>query len=216
MLVTPDKRLKVADFGIARALESIRVDEKTDLVWGSPQYFSPEQAAGLAPLPASDVYSLGVILYEMLTGQLPFQSSQPEELARMHREDLPPLPSKLNPLIPHELERILLKVLTKAPSARYRSADQFGRILSNFALNTDAIPVQSSAIPEKAPSINLEHTQAPVITNLKEMQPISVISNQPVSTVDWATWGLGLLAFLLAGGLIPFWMYVILKLNSIR
>src|SRR5512143_1793006 len=105
ILVTPDRRLKVGDFGIARALASIRPDEKVNVVWGSPQYFSPEQAAGGAPSPASDVYSLGVVMYEMLTGQLPFTASTPEELARMHREVPPPSPRKLNPALPIPLEQ---------------------------------------------------------------------------------------------------------------
>jgi serine/threonine-protein kinase len=61
MLITPDKRLKVTDFGIARALATIHPDEKAEIVWGSPQYFSPEQASGEAPSPASDVYSLGIV-----------------------------------------------------------------------------------------------------------------------------------------------------------
>ncbi|MCK7483253.1 MAG: protein kinase [Candidatus Moduliflexus flocculans] len=73
MIVTPDGRLKVTDFGIARALSTIMPDERADVVWGSPQYFSPEQAAGEAPSPASDVYSLGIVLYEMITGRASLQ-----------------------------------------------------------------------------------------------------------------------------------------------
>lgn len=141
MLVTPDKRLKVVDFGIARALASILPDERAEVVWGSPQYFSPEQAAGGAPSPASDVYSLGVVMFEMLTGQLPFTASTPEELARMHREVPPPSPRKLNPAIPIPLEQIILKVLAKEPSARYRTADQLGRVLVSFTQQSPGVPV---------------------------------------------------------------------------
>ncbi len=132
ILVSPDQRVKVTDFGIARALASIQPDERTDIVWGSPQYFSPEQAAGHAPSPASDVYGLGVILYEMLTGQLPFTAQTSQELARLHRTTDPPPPSRYNPAISPDLERIVLKVLSKEPSARYRTADQLGRVSDYF------------------------------------------------------------------------------------
>ncbi len=155
MLVTPDQRLKVVDFGIARALASISPDEQTDVVWGSPQYFSPEQAAGGAPSPASDVYSLGIVMYEMLTGQLPFTASTAEELARMHREVPPPSPRRLNPAIPAQLEQILLKVLSKEPTARYRTADQLGRVLVLFTQQSNGVvaapPTQFQSTYESEP-----------------------------------------------------------------
>ncbi|MEP0804556.1 MAG: serine/threonine protein kinase [Chloroflexota bacterium] len=104
MIVTPDGRLKVTDFGIARALSTIQPDERADVVWGSPQYFSPEQAAGEAPSPASDVYSLGIVLYEMITGALPFNAPTSQELARLHLEHHPIPPREYVPDIPPALE----------------------------------------------------------------------------------------------------------------
>lgn len=132
-LITPDNRLKVTDFGIARALASIHPDEQSDVVWGSPQYFSPEQAAGSAPSPASDVYSLGVVMYFLLTGRLPFTASSSSELAQLHRTAPPVPPRHFNPNLPPTLEQIVLKVLSKEPSQRYRTADQLGRVLITFS-----------------------------------------------------------------------------------
>ncbi|MDH5607283.1 MAG: protein kinase, partial [Anaerolineae bacterium] len=132
-IVTPDNQLKVTDFGIARALASINPNEESDVVWGSPQYFSPEQAAGYAPSRASDVYSLGVVMYQMFTGQLPFIGATSTELAKMHRQAKPIPPKELNPFIPAELNEVILKVLEKEPSLRYRTADQLGRVLQLVA-----------------------------------------------------------------------------------
>ncbi len=132
MLVTPEGRLKVTDFGIARALASIDPQERSDVVWGSPHYFSPEQAAGFPPSPASDVYSLGIILYELLTGNLPFTAKDSTDLARMHREAIPHPPRLSNLQIPQALDDLVMKVLAKEPSSRYRTADQMGRVLQNL------------------------------------------------------------------------------------
>lgn len=196
LLVSPDQRLKVTDFGIARALSTVNPDEHHDVVWGSPQYFSPEQAAGAAPSPASDVYSLGVVMYELLTGQLPFISDSPAELARMHQTTQPIPPSQLNQNISPQLEQIILKVLSKEPSQRYRTADQLGRILQNL----------TSGQPDEG---------------LIETQPMSVDGQTVLSTpveeyhalnIDWVTIGLGLLTMVAVGGLVPLWIAVLFNI----
>src|SRR5688572_9355781 len=137
MLVSKDMRLKVTDFGIARALESIRQGEKHDVVWGSPLYFAPEQASGESPTPASDVYSLGVVMYELFSGTPPFTASSADELARLHISGRPVPISEYVPDIPTALEEIVMKVLSKEPSARYRTADQLGRVLQKFGTMPD-------------------------------------------------------------------------------
>ncbi len=155
MLVTPEGRLKVTDFGIARALASIHPNESNDVVWGSPQYFSPEQATGEAPTPSSDVYSIGAVLFEMLTGRLPFQAQDPQSLALMHVRDQPPAPSIYNPAIPEAMERIVLKVLAKEPTARYRTADQLGHILISYKEQRSAL---TGGQPTASRSAAAQHT----------------------------------------------------------
>jgi eukaryotic-like serine/threonine-protein kinase len=235
LLVTPDQRLKVTDFGIARAMASIQPDEKYDIVWGSPQYFAPEQASGQAPMPASDVYSLGVILYEMLTGRLPFNSDDPGELARMHREVAPIPPRVFVPSIPPALEQILLKILSKEPAGRYRTADQMGRILLNFSQNAD--PYAANIPPLAQPVATIPSRAAPAAANQGSVSTSATSPNRrvvapahsfpnpppqdPVETeapfeVDWSTIGLALVALIAAGGLIPFWLYVWLTFNPPR
>ena len=92
ILITPDNRVKVTDFGIARAFSAAQAetDEVEEVVWGSPHYFAPEQAAGEPPTPASDVYSIGIITFELLTGELPFTGDSYEELALAHLRNEPP------------------------------------------------------------------------------------------------------------------------------
>ncbi len=221
MLVTPDKRLKVADFGIARAIAGIHPDEKNDVVWGSPLYFSPEQAAGQAPSPASDVYSLGVVMYEMLTGRPPFIAKTAEKLAELHREAQPQPPSAFNPAITPDLEQIMLKVLAKEPSARYRTADQLGRVLMTFG-QTRKSPIMALT-PEPSPSTNgatviskppepvappvYRPTPPPPVYRPAPVQPVE----ETTPEIDLITVGLGLLAFLAVGGLIPFWIFIIMR-----
>lgn len=226
MIVTPDGRLKVTDFGIARALSTIMPDERADVVWGSPQYFSPEQAVGEPPSPASDVYSLGVVLYEVLTGALPFTAPTSEELARLHLEQPPIPPSEYIPDIPPALEQIVLKVLSKEPAARYRTADQLGRVLLRFGTQRETAPNPAlNLTPEVSTSYQKPDTQPsnpvtavseprsqPVI-KLPELTLPEVNVDVPEVEIDWVSVGLGLLALIAAGGLIPFWIYIYFLYN---
>jgi serine/threonine-protein kinase len=224
IIVTPDRRIKVTDFGIARALATIVPGERSDVVWGSPQYFSPEQAQGEAPSPASDVYSLGVVLYEMLSGTPPFTASSPEEMARLHITASPIPISEYVPDIPPALEEIINKVLSKEPAARYRTADQLGRVLQKFGTPREESeepiapslnPSIASRLPTGAMQSAVRATPStPVVVNTNVPPPPLEIEPDPVTTdIDWTSVGLGLLALIAVGGLIPFWIMVYFAYN---
>jgi len=220
MLVSPDQRLKVTDFGIARALATIVPGEHENVVWGSPLYFAPEQALGQAPTPASDVYSLGVVLYELLSGTTPFTASTAEELARLHIKAKPVPITEYVPELPTELEQIIMKVLDKEPSARYRTADQLGRVLLKFGTTRNQPVSTSPALQPKAGTADDLQTRnsetesglAAQTTNLLE-KTRGPQTTDPDLDIDWISVGLGLLALLAVGGLIPFWMWVYFSYN---
>lgn len=123
ILITTEGRVKVTDFGIARASSASNLTE-AGMVIGSVHYFSPEQARGEAVGPAADLYSLGVVLYEMLTGGVPFTGDSPVAVALKHLQDTVRPPGELVSAIPPWLEHVVLKALAKDPAQRYRSAAQ--------------------------------------------------------------------------------------------
>ena len=196
VLVAADGRVKITDFGIARALASITPGERSDVVWGSPQYFAPEQASGGAPSPATDVYALGVMFFEMLTGRLPFEATDGEALAQLHLHTPPPRPRSFNPEIPPVLESIVLKVLSKEPASRYRTADQMGRVLMTFASQLGMAEALPAAIPIPEP--------------VHDPQALTASMDLGRDQVDWLAVLLGLLVFLAIGGLIPLWLWACL------
>ena len=129
LLITPDGVLKVADFGIAQAYADTLPQMQTEVVWGSPHYFAPEQARGEKPSPASDVYSIGVVMFEMFTGRLPYAGASPSELALAHIQSKVPRAIDVNPAVRPEISAIIAKVMSKRPNDRYKRADQLGHIL---------------------------------------------------------------------------------------
>lgn len=121
ILVTAQGTVKVADFGIAQAVNKKTITFGGDLE-GTVHYISPEQAKGDAVSPATDIYSLGCVLYEMLTGKPPFDAESMITVALKHIHDEPPSPRSINSLIPLPLEKIILKAMEKFPAHRYQSA----------------------------------------------------------------------------------------------
>ncbi len=128
VLVAEDGRLKVTDFGIAHAGEGSDMTEAGSVI-GTAQYLSPEQARGDEVTAASDCYAVGIVLYEMLTGRLPFEGGAPVAVAMKQISDPPAPPRVHEPSIPPELDRIVLRALEKRPSERYRTAEDFAEAL---------------------------------------------------------------------------------------
>jgi serine/threonine-protein kinase len=131
IVVGSDGRLKVTDFGIARSGAS-QMTEAGSIV-GTAQYLSPEQARGAPVDPRSDLYSLGVVLYEMLTGTVPFSGDTPVEIAMKHLSQVPEPPSKLRPEVPHDLDAVVMRALAKEPDRRYASAEEMDADLARVA-----------------------------------------------------------------------------------
>ncbi len=196
VLVTTDRRVKVTDFGIARALSSAVTAPpgEAEVVWGSPQYFSPEQAAGEPPTSASDVYAIGIILYEMLAGELPFTAENAQALALKHLQEEPPALSARNPRVPRHVEQIVRRALVKDPAKRYRTADQLGRILIACRRQGEEAtqplrPVARRVAVHAAHPVPVEEAAMPEETR----------------GPDWVAWVLGAAAFLAIMGLLLLW-----------
>jgi eukaryotic-like serine/threonine-protein kinase len=136
VLVGSEGRLKVTDFVIARSGAS-QMTEVGSII-GTAQYLSPEQARGAPVDQTSDLYSVGVVLFEMLTGQVPFTGDTPLEIAMKHLSEVPKPPSELRPEVPHDLDSVVLRALAKDPSERYQGADEMD---ADLARVLEGLPV---------------------------------------------------------------------------
>jgi len=166
VLITPDDRVKVTDFGIAMAAGTEDHLTRTGAVMGTATYFSPEQAQGLPVDQRSDVYSLGVVLYEMVTGRPPFVADGPVAVAYKHVHEQPELPSRLVPELPPEFEAIIGQAMAKDVRARYGTAEELRADLNRFRTGrrvlADPRPAASGNGTAHAPAVMAVAAAAPV------------------------------------------------------
>ena len=153
VLVGKGGAIKLTDFGIASVYKDINAERltTTGMTLGTVQYYAPEQAQGEIVSPAADVYALGIVMYEMLTGRTPFDGDTPVAVAMQHIQDPPVPPSELNPGIPQAVEDIILRCLEKIPEMRFRDGSQLARALESLSeadpseMGTNQFLVQNSA-----------------------------------------------------------------------
>src|SRR5919107_3846979 len=162
ILLADSDHVKVADFGIARAADATTISQTGDVL-GSAKYMSPEQAAGDQVGPASDLYSLGVVLYEMLTGRVPFEVEIPDDVPIRHALASPRRPKEVNPEIPEELDAITMKLLATNPEDRYESAEELIQELQQVRADILSPPRSSTngTTAETIPGVPKASTSSP-------------------------------------------------------
>src|SRR2546421_2213008 len=138
VLVDDEGRVKVTDFGIARSGPSQMTEEGS--IIGTAQYLSPEQAQGAPVTPASDLYSVGIVLYELLTGTVPFGGEPPLDLPMKHLSKVPHAPSHIRPEIPRDLDVGFMRALPESPEERYQSAEEMDADLARVARGVAVSP----------------------------------------------------------------------------
>ncbi len=177
VLVGRDGSIKLTDFGIASVYKDIN-DERlttTGMTLGTVQYYAPEQAQGEIVSPAADVYALGIVMYEMLTGRPPFDGDTLVAVAMQHIQDQPTPPSQLNPNIPLALEEIILRCLEKVPEMRFRDGSQLARALEMLSDNEIGETLAALFTPGHTPVPGASH---PIPSRPKDSGRIASSNNQ--------------------------------------
>lgn len=171
ILVTSQDVVKVTDFGIAQALSDTQPQQRAEVVWGSPHYFAPEQAKGEQPAATADVYATGIVLFEMLTGRLPFTGTNQQELAMAHIRDRIPSVTEFNPNVSDKLAKMVMKAMSKEPQNRFRDGDQFGNVLRDFRDKARMNTANPSQVVAPPPSPSDSKPMSRQATELRNVPP---------------------------------------------
>jgi len=175
ILIDEHEHVKVTDFGIAQPLTSATITYTSSII-GSAHYLSPEQAKGGKATVKSDIYAFGIVMYEMLTGQLPFPGDSPVTVALKHLNEMYTMPTELNPAIPQSLENIIIRALAKDPAKRY---DTIGDVYDDLvtALNPERINEPRISLMDEPD--DEETTRVIPALGLKEKPPLTETSSTP-------------------------------------
>ena len=183
VMVDENGNARIMDFGIARSLEAKGITGPGVMI-GTPEYMSPEQVEGKEVDPRSDIYSLGVILYEMVTGRVPFEGDSPLSIAVKHKTESPPDPKVLNIQIPDDLSRLILKCLEKDKEIRYQSA---GEVRSELDRIEKSISSTEREILKGKPLTSREIT---VTFGLKKLfiPALIIVALITIGVIVWRSW----------------------------
>ena len=188
IMITSDGVAKLTDFGIARAVSNATMVADTSKIIGSVHYFSPEQARGAYVDERSDIYSLGIVMFEMLTGRVPFDGETPVEVALKHINEDVPSPAKLVPGIPPALDKVVLKATDKYQTERYKSADEMLEALKNVEFVTQMVGDRVFAGEKDNKLRQDENVVAPVNNKREDREQEMVVvpanSKKPKSKTD--------------------------------
>jgi serine/threonine protein kinase/tetratricopeptide (TPR) repeat protein len=179
IMIDREGNAKIMDFGIARSV-SVKGITGAGVMIGTPEYMSPEQVEGKEVDQRSDIYSLGIILYEMLTGQVPFEGDTPFAVGVKQKSEIPRDPKELNAQIPQDLSRLILKCLEKDKGRRYQSADELGADLEKIE---KGIPTKERPVPKRRTLTSKPVTVT--LTRKKLLLPSAVIALIAVAVVIW-------------------------------
>jgi serine/threonine protein kinase/Tfp pilus assembly protein PilF len=180
IMIDREGNVRIMDFGIARSLESKGITGAGVMI-GTPEYMSPEQVEGKETDQLSDIYSLGIILYEMVTGRVPFEGETFFTVGMKHKSEMPQDPMELSTQISEDLSRVILQCLAKEKERRYQTAEELGQELERVGIR---IPITERVIPERKPLTSKEITVKFTLKKLL-MPAVAIVAFAVIGVILW-------------------------------